>query len=52
MKWWKARSSPVIAEVTNKERFINDLQVELEKTQIIDGIPFDTAYMWIKIRKN
>ena len=52
MKWWKARSSPVIAEVTNKEIFMNDLQVELEKTQTIDGIPFDTAYMWIKIRKN
>ena len=31
---------------------MNDLQVELEKTQTIDGIPFDTAYMWIKIRKN
>ena len=52
MKWWKARSSPVIAEVNNKDKFIGDLQVELEKIQTIDGIPFDTAYLWIKIRKN
>ena len=52
MKWWKARSSPVIAEVNNKDKFICDLQVELEKIQTIDGIPFDTAYLWIKIRKN
>ena len=32
--------------------FIGDLKVELEKIQTIDGIPFDTAYLWIKIRKN
>ena len=52
MKWWKARSSPVIAEVTNKDKFINDLQIELEKIKTTDGIPFDTAYLWIKIRGN
>ena len=52
MKWWKARSSPVIAEVNNKDKFMGDLQVELEKIQTINGIPFDTAYLWIKIRKN
>ena len=52
MKWWKARSSPVIAEVKNKDTFMKDLQVEMEKIQTNEGIPFDAAYIWIKIRSN
>jgi hypothetical protein len=47
MKWWKARSTPVIAEVEDKEAFMNDLRVELEKMTTPDGIPFDTAYLYI-----
>ena len=52
MKWWEARSSPVIAEVKNKNVFMKDLQVEMEKIRIDEGIPFDAAYIWIKIRSN
>ena len=47
MKWWKARSSPVIAEVEDKDRFMIDLREELEKIDTARGIPFDTAYYWI-----
>ncbi len=50
MKWWKARSSPVIAEVEDKETFMTDLQTELEKTSTEAGIPFDTAYLCISAR--
>ena len=47
MKWWTARSTPVIAEVEDKDRFMNDLREELEKTRTGKGIPFDTAYFGI-----
>jgi ubiquinone/menaquinone biosynthesis C-methylase UbiE len=47
MKWWKARSSPVIAEVEDKNRFMVDLREELGKIGTDKGIPFDTAYYWI-----
>ncbi|MDP6786671.1 MAG: class I SAM-dependent methyltransferase [Rhodospirillales bacterium] len=47
MKWWKARSTPVIAEIKDKDRFMVDLREELEKTGTDKGIPFDTAYLWI-----
>jgi len=47
MKWWKARSSPVIAEVEDRNAFMEDLRTELEKTSTPDGIPFDTAYLYI-----
>lgn len=47
MKWWKARSSPVIAEIEDKDRFMDDLREELEKIGSEKGIPFDTAYLWI-----
>jgi len=47
MKWWKARSSPVIAEVEDKDRFMVDLRKEMEKIGTDKGIPFDTAYYWI-----
>lgn len=50
MKWWTARSSPVIAEVVDKGAFMSDLQEELEKTTTAQGIPFDTAYFWITIK--
>jgi len=47
MKWWTARSTPVIAEVRDKDRFMIDLRTELEKIGTEKGIPFDTAYYWI-----
>lgn len=47
MKWWTARSTPVIAEVEDKDRFMVDLRTELEKIGTDKGIPFDTAYYWI-----
>ncbi|NQV83529.1 MAG: methyltransferase domain-containing protein [Rhodospirillales bacterium] len=47
MKWWKARSSPVIAEVKDKNHFMIDLREELEKIGTDRGIPFDTSYYWI-----
>jgi ubiquinone/menaquinone biosynthesis C-methylase UbiE len=49
MKWWKARSTPVIAEVEDKDQFVLDLQAELEKISTDKGIPFDTAYFWISL---
>ena len=51
MKWWTARSSPVIAEVEDKARFMDDLRDELEKMRDEQGIPFDTAYHWITLRR-
>jgi ubiquinone/menaquinone biosynthesis C-methylase UbiE len=50
MTWWKARSSPVIAEVEDKDAFILDLKDELEKLQGEKGIPFDSACYWISVR--
>ena len=50
MKWWKARSSPVIAEVKDKEKFMRDLKEEMEKINTPQGIPFDTAYFCVTIR--
>ena len=47
MKWWKARSTPVIAEIEDKDLFMSDLCEELEKIGSDKGIPFDTAYLWI-----
>ncbi len=52
MKWWTARSSPVIAEVEDKDRFMVDLREELEKIGTDKGIPFDTAYYWITAKAN
>ena len=49
MKWWKARSTPVIAEVQDKEQFMEDLRVELERIAGPEGIPFDTSYLWITV---
>ncbi len=50
MKWWTARSTPVIAEVEDKDRFMVDLREEMEKTAGDKGIPFDTAYYYITVR--
>lgn len=50
MKWWSARSTPVIAEVKDKEIFMEDLRCELDKTNTSQGIPFDTAYFHILVR--
>jgi ubiquinone/menaquinone biosynthesis C-methylase UbiE len=50
MKWWKARSSPVIAEVKDRESFMLDLRGELEKMDTGKGIPFDTEYLWITLK--
>ena len=49
MKWWKARSTPVIAEVEDKEKFMEDLRDEFEIFNSPKGIPFDTAYLCVKI---
>ena len=49
MKWWRARSSPVIAEVQDKARFLIDLREELSKIETEKGIPFDVAYLWIRV---
>ena len=49
MKWWKARSSPVIAEVVDKNQFLDDLRVELSELATGEGIPFDTGYFRITI---
>jgi ubiquinone/menaquinone biosynthesis C-methylase UbiE len=50
MKWWEARSAPVIASVKNKTQFMEDLRHELEQTKVEKGIPFDCSYHWITIR--
>ena len=50
MKWWKARSTQIIAEVKDVQHFMSDLQSELEKIEEPDGIPFDSAFLWIKVR--
>ena len=52
MKWWKARSSPVIAVVQDKARFMFDLREELRKIETEKGIPFDLAYLWINVQRN
>ena len=49
MKWWTARSTPVLAEVEDKESFMDDLRVEMEKANTDKGIPFDSAYHHIRL---
>ena len=48
MKWWTARSAPVILEVADKVGFMVDLRRELEATQMDQGIPFDASFLWIE----
>ena len=50
MKWWKARSTPVIREVEDKAAFMVDLRNEFEKLRTSKGIPFDAAVHWIKLK--
>lgn len=50
MIWWKARSSPVIAEVEDKDLFMQDLETELVKINTSEGIPFDIEYLWITMK--
>ncbi|NQU58021.1 MAG: class I SAM-dependent methyltransferase, partial [Rhodospirillales bacterium] len=49
MKWWTARSTPVLAEVSDKESFMEDLRLEMEKATTDKGIPFDSAYHHIRL---
>ena len=42
-------ASPVIAEVVDKNQFMDDLRVELSELATGEGIPFDTGYFWITI---
>ncbi len=48
MKWWLARSAPVIFEVADKAGFMEDLRRELEATRTEQGIPFDASFLWIE----
>ena len=50
MKWWKARSEQIIAEVENKNNFMNDLKEKLEKIKTIKGIPFDLSVLYINLK--
>ncbi len=50
MKWWKARSAQIISKVKNKDQFLEDLREEFKKMTIDKGIPFDNAYLEIKVR--
>lgn len=50
MKWWKARSTPVIADVMDKDRFFADLREEMAQDTIDGRIPFDAAFLDITIK--
>jgi ubiquinone/menaquinone biosynthesis C-methylase UbiE len=52
MAWWLARSSPIIAEVADRNQFMADLRAELLRLDTEAGIPFDASYLWITIRSN
>ena len=49
MKWWRARSTQIISEVKNKETFMKDLKIELEKINEINGIPFDLSVLHLHL---
>ena len=51
MKWWKSRSEQIISEIENKDSFLIDLKVELEKINTKNGIPFDLSLLYINIKK-
>ena len=51
MKWWKARSEQIIAEVKNKEGFMNDLKDKLETINTKQGIPFDLSVLYINLKE-
>jgi ubiquinone/menaquinone biosynthesis C-methylase UbiE len=50
MKWWKARSTQIIAEVKDKDKFLDDLRIEFQKMDTDKGIPFDNAYLEITVK--
>ena len=50
MKWWKARSEQIIADVKNKKEFMKDLKKELEKIKETNGIPFDLSVLYINLK--
>jgi len=50
MKWWKARSTQIICDVKDKDRFMKDLQEELKKIWDGQGIPFDSNLLTIRIK--
>jgi len=49
MRWWKARSTPVISEVKDKEQFFIDLRVAMERRANGKRIPFDAAFLFITV---
>ena len=51
MKWWKARSEQIIAEVKNKNDFMNDLKNKLETINTKKCIPFDLSALYINLKK-
>ena len=51
MKWWKARSEQIIAEVKNKNDFMNDLKNKLETINTKKGIPFDLSALYINLKR-
>ena len=50
MKWWKARSEQIIAEVKDKSAFMKDLKNELELIKTKKGIPFDLSVLHIYLK--
>ncbi len=50
MKWWKARSTQIIAQVKDKDQFLEDLRDEFKKMTTDKGIPFDNAYLEITVK--
>jgi ubiquinone/menaquinone biosynthesis C-methylase UbiE len=50
MKWWTARSTPVIAEVEDVDQFMRDLRTEMESKAESKGIPFDAAFLYIRLK--
>ena len=50
MKWWKARSEQIIADVKNKKEFMKDLKKELEKIKERNDIPFDLSVLYINLK--
>ena len=50
MKWWRARSEQIIAEVKNKNNFMKDLKNKLATINTKRGIPFDLSVLNINIK--
>lgn len=50
MKWWKARSSAIIAEVEDQEAFFEDLRTELNAMATEQGVPFDLSCLCLSLK--